>query len=240
MPAGGAGVLEPLLSGSRRFLLAVASPAEARAVLAGRGGDPGLADRPWALHRLPGAFDLVVTGIGKTNAAGATARTLDPGIHAGVLSAGVAGLLPGPAAAGTRLGTVIAASTCVFADEGLETPGGFQDCAAMGFPLGPFDGVAVPVDAGIRTRLTSIADVTAPIATVSAGAGTDFRAEWTAAVTGAAAEAMEGAAVALVALRLGVPAGEVRVISNTTGDRDRQSWELPRALDRLRAVIGLL
>jgi futalosine hydrolase len=41
---------------------------------------------------------------------------------------------------------------------------------------------------------------------------------------------MEGAAVALAARRAGVRYGEVRVISNTTGDRDRQRWAIGAAL----------
>jgi futalosine hydrolase len=58
--------------------------------------------------------------------------------------------------------------------------------------------------------------------------------------TGAVAEAMEGAAVGLVAHRLGIPFGEVRIISNTTGDRNLQRWDMKRALASLSEVIGLL
>jgi futalosine hydrolase len=56
--------------------------------------------------------------------------------------------------------------------------------------------------------------------------------------TGALVEAMEGAAAALVARRLGVPMAEVRVISNTTGDRKAQRWEMSDALATLAQVIG--
>jgi futalosine hydrolase len=51
---------------------------------------------------------------------------------------------------------------------------------------------------------------------------------------------MEGAAVALAAVRLGLAFGELRVISNTTGDRARQQWDLKGALARLTDVIGRL
>ena len=38
----------------------------------------------------------------------------------------------------------------------------------------------------------------------------------------------------------GVPALELRIISNTTGARDRQVWNLDLALDRLADLVGLL
>ena len=41
-----------------RVMLAVAAPAEARAVLKPFDADPSLADRPWALIRLSDARDL--------------------------------------------------------------------------------------------------------------------------------------------------------------------------------------
>ena len=44
---------------------------------------------------------------------------------------------------------------------------------------------------------------------------------------------MEGAAVVHAARRLHLPAIELRTISNTTGDRDRQHWDLPGALDAM-------
>jgi nucleoside phosphorylase len=58
--------------------------------------------------------------------------------------------------------------------------------------------------------------------------------------TGAIAECMEGAAVAHVGVRLGIATGELRVISNTTGDRSGQRWDLKGALSALEKVIGRL
>ena len=54
--------------------------------------------------------------------------------------------------------------------------------------------------------------------------------------TGATAEGMEGAAVALVAVRHALAFAELRVISNTTGRRAGQVWKLPEALARLGAL----
>lgn len=233
------GLLRSRLSGRSPsvVLLAVASKGETAAVLRGLGvASPGLV-REWERVEAAPGVDLVQTGIGKSNAAAAVARRLDPSRHAVVLSVGIGGVLPGSA---VRVGQVVVASAAVYADEGLETPEGFSDCDAMGFPLADFKGSAVPVSAEVAGWLGPIADAVGPVATVSTCSGTDERAREVARRTGALAEAMEGAAVALTALRLGVPAGEVRVMSNTTGDRKKQRWDVALALGELSRVIGQL
>lgn len=110
----------------------------------------------------------------------------------------------------------------------------------MGFPIGGFAGSAVPVDEGVLGAIRPLADAAGPVATVSTCSGLDSLAGQVRARTGALAEAMEGAAVGQVAHRLGIPFGELRVVSNTTGDRPRQVWDLKGALERLAAVLGLL
>jgi len=60
-----------------------------------------------------------------------------------------------------------------------------------------------------------------------------------AAVGGAAnaeVEAMEGFGVLRACAAAGVPALEVRTISNWIGERDRSRWDVPGALDRLGAA----
>jgi futalosine hydrolase len=76
-----------------------------------------------------------------------------------------------------------------------------------------------------------------PIATVATCSGTDEAAESIPRRTGALAEAMEGAAVVHAARRLGTPALEIRAISNTTGDRAEQVWDLDRALSALGVAV---
>jgi futalosine hydrolase len=221
------------------LLVAVAAPSEARAVLAALGVDSDGAmaavTGPWRLQQVAADVDLVITGVGKVNAGGGIARVLDLVRHGGVLNLGIAGALPG---GGAGLGAIVAASASVYADEGLLTPDGFTDCAGMGFPLGPFAGSAIAADQGLMGALGSVADLVAPIATVSTCSGTDALATEVARRTGAVAEAMEGAAGAHVAARLGVPFLEVRAISNTTGDRAGQRWDVRPALEALGRVIG--
>lgn len=223
-----------------RTLLVVASPIEAAAVLRAVPGAPEIVD--WRTQPLWSGCDLVRCGIGKTNAAAATALALSRTSYRTILSVGVAGALPGSDLA---IGDAIAASASVYADEGLQTPQCFQDCAAMGFPLGPFAGSSIPADATLLNLLRPLADVAGPIATVSTCSGTNALAAMVRERTGAIAEAMEGAAVAHVAARFcqlhadrQIATGELRVISNTTGDRDCQAWDLKRALARLTEVLG--
>jgi futalosine hydrolase len=220
-----------------RWLLVVAAPAEARAVLRGLKMDPGTADRTWEVLRGPGPLDVVVCGIGKTNAAAATARALSGSEYGVVVSVGVAGALPG---SGLDLGDTVAGSSCVYGDEGLQTPEKFMDCCAMGFPMGPFEGSAIPASPEVLAILSPLANASGPIATVSTCSGVDAMAHQVRGRTGAIAECMEGAAVAHVGVRLGIATGELRVISNTTGDRSGQRWDLKGALAVLEQVIGRL
>jgi len=232
-------------------LLVVASPGEAVAVWRGLGGDPEREPRfhRWESFAVRSGFELLVTGVGKACAAGAVATVLDPRRHGAVINLGIAGSLPIGGRAGNGLGlrAVALADLSVYGDEGIETPGGFHDVASMGFSPAPpgFEalGLRVPADPALLASLRPIADRVGPIATVSTCAGTDVIAQRIAARTGAIAEAMEGAAVGFTSMCVSasgghrvVPFAEVRVISNTTGDRDRQRWDLPGALDALSAL----
>jgi futalosine hydrolase len=177
-----------------------------------------------------GRARVVVGGIGRTNAAAATTEAIvRDGPFDAVLNTGVAGALPG---GGLALGDVVVASSCVYAEEGLATPEGFDDLSSIGLSLGDFEGNTVPVD----ERLLSVLGErfrAGPIATVATCSGTDASAREVVRRTGAIAEAMEGAAAVHAARRLGVAGIELRTVSNTTGDRDRQAWDLGRALAAL-------
>ncbi|CAG0997489.1 Futalosine hydrolase [Phycisphaerales bacterium] len=215
------------------ILVVVAAPEEMRAVLRGM-GSPREVPGEWAQVEAGAGVDVVLTGVGKANAAGAVARCADGSRHGAVLNIGVGGLLPGGTA---ELGSVVLATSSVFADEGVLEPGGFRDCAAMGFPAVD-GGMGIAADQTLGKRVRACVDASGVVACVSTCSGTDRLAREVAARTGAMVEAMEGAAAGLSARRLGIPFIEVRVISNTTGDRGGQRWEMRRALDSLSEVIG--
>ena len=185
---------------------------------------------------------VIAGGIGRTNAAAATTEAIlrRRGDTAAVICAGVAGALPD---GGLEVGDVIVASKCVYAEEGIVTSAGFADMAGLGFRLGDFQGNAVPVDERLLEQLSELFPI-GPIATVATCSGTDAAAAEVARRTAAVAEAMEGAAVVHAARRLGVPAIELRTISNRCGERENQRWDLKRALSKLgeamRQAVGLL
>lgn len=216
----------------QRVLLVVASAIETQAVLKGL-GDAGPLPDEWGVRGVREGVDVLRTGVGKANAAGATARFLDPARHCAVVNVGIGGSFFGK----PTIGWIVVASSSVFADEGVRTPGEFIDCTEMGFPPAG-TGSAVPADHALVERLRPLGNAVGVVACVSTCSGTEDLARDVARRTGAIAEAMEGAAVGLAALRARVPFVEVRVISNLAGDRHLQQWDLQGALERLSRVIG--
>jgi futalosine hydrolase len=232
-------------------LLLAAAPKECEAICrAFPGSTP-----PTHTHRpvlLGAGVELVRTGVGKVNAALAVASAIDPARHGLVLNLGICGCLPSPDGRfALSLTKTLVGSASVYADEGISLPGdGWMSIARAGFPpidAGPRDESAMgfaaqpALVANIMTALRAghsgddASPVCAPIACVSSCSGTARDATLVAARTGALGEAMEGAAIAH-ALRLLAPDvlfAEVRVVSNTTGDRDAQVWNLSGAFEAL-------
>ena len=149
------------------------------------------------------------------------------------------------------VGDIVLGDCSILADEGVETdsPGGFVSVADMGFL--PFTGHtgATAADPALLDRLRSLlyrlppvsgghtpACFVGPVATVSVCSGTDARAATISARTGGLAECMEGAAVGLAASVFKTPFAEVRVISNRTGRREAQSWDIKLAMATLTRV----
>jgi futalosine hydrolase len=244
-----------------RTLLVIASHKEADAERRGIGAAPSpaalTAAQPWQVESLAPTIDLVQSGVGKVNAGAAVAAMLtsQPSRYQLVLNLGIAGALPVAEGSLAEIGDVIIADRAPYADEGLVKPAHasrewqFQGIASMGFPLGPFDDTGPRSDARWTRRLHDALsrepDLSgharvAPIATVSTCSGIDELACMIAQRTGAIAEAMEGAAVAHIATLFGVPWCEVRVISNTTGDRDHQRWDIPRSFASLQTVAACI
>ena len=187
-----------------------------------------------ALGEVPDAH-IVVSGVGRTNAAAATTlASIAHGPFDAAISIGLAGALP---ESQLEPGDLIAADQCVYAEEGIMTPEGFLDMTGLGFQLGADPGNAISCDEDLVRQLQAVAPIMS-IATVATCSGTDAAAAEIRNRTGCAAEAMEGAAVVHAAQRLNIPAIEVRAISNTTGDRHEQRWDLPKALQVLQEGIS--
>ncbi|WP_431034614.1 futalosine hydrolase [Streptomyces sp. P6-2-1] len=229
--------VDPLLAGP----LPVAPPLPERGAEA-----PGAAQ---AVH-------LLATGAGPAAAAAGTAAALavaalDEHPYDLVLSAGIGGGFAPQA----PLGTLVVAEAMVAADLGAQTAEGFVPVTDLGFGRA----VHVPPTALLRevTRALSpdeAADagdaegapelppvVVGEALTVSTVTGTAERAaELRALRPRAASEGMEGFAVAEAAYGYGIPALELRAVSNPVGPRDREAWRVPEALAVLTSAFVAL
>ena len=177
---------------------------------------------------------VVVTpvGAGPAAAAAGAARIIALAEAAGrpfaaVISAGVAGGVPGHVEVG---GTVLGIRS-IAADLGAESPDGFLPIDDLGF------GTAVETtDPKLRYALSDALPqaVHGDILTLTTVTGTAATAaRLTEAYPKAVAEAMEGHGVAVAAAAAGLPFAEVRTISNLIGPRDRDAWRIPAALAQL-------
>ncbi|MFJ4092423.1 futalosine hydrolase [Kitasatospora sp. NPDC089913] len=233
-----------------RLLVVVAVPAEAGAVLRGLGGTArrvplpgGALDR--VAHPSGATVDVLAGGVGPGAAAAAAATALTAlSASTGdryrlVVSAGIAGGF----APRAPIGTTVVADAIVAADLGAETPEGFADVTELGF--GTVRHTPVPATAalvagalrtaGVRTLATG-AVLTVSTVTGSAGRAAALSARHPDAV----AEAMEGFGVAEAAARHGVPAFELRTVSNPVGPRDRTAWRIGEALGALERAFAAL
>jgi nucleoside phosphorylase len=153
----------------------------------------------------------LVCGVGPVEAAAAVAAALQRSRPDAVLHVGIAG------ARGISLGSVVIGADAVYCD------------IAAGFPV--VDRVAADPRL-LRAVRGALPDV--PVVRIGTSA----------AVGGAAhdvpVEAMEGFGVLRAAELAGVPALEVRAVSNELGESDRSRWRIDDALASLREVVPTL
>jgi len=203
------------------LLVCFATPAEGDRLVRGLGGGRGrVAGREVALLR---------TGVGPVNAAHAVTHFLARERAEAVVCCGVGGAYPGT----LDVLDVACAETETYADLGADSPDGFLDMERLGFPVIdrepplfnrlPLGVFPIPLRRGFATCTTCT--------------GTDAAAREIAARTGAAVESMEGAAVVHVCLRMNVPVGEVRAVSNLVGKRDRGAWRVREASAKAQDAV---
>jgi futalosine hydrolase len=170
---------------------------------------------------------VVCTGVGAVNAAYALTRFLDREPAKAVVVCGIAGAYPRSfdTGAGIALGSVVCAESECYGDLGADSPGGFLDMQALGFPV---IGGVNPLYNVLPMQIFPAAR-RARFVTVNTCTGKDDNARAIEARTGGAVESMEGAAIAHVAALAGIPVGEIRGISNVVGNRDRGAWRVKEA-----------
>jgi futalosine hydrolase len=180
---------------------------------------------------------LIVTGVGPVNAAHAATVAILEHTPDTIVVCGVGGAYP---SSGLAVGDVVSAEVEIYGDLGAQSPTGFLDMKALGFPV-----VAMPTPLFNEIPMQVFPTNTrARFVTVSTCTGTESSASELEARTKGGAENMEGAAVAHVAHLHRVRVGEVRGISNIVTNRDTKSWRLKDAAiaaqDAVIAWLGTL
>jgi len=165
---------------------------------------------------------VLVMGVGPVNAAISVTRVLARDQPRQIVVCGIGGAYPG---SGLRVLDVACAEMECYGDLGAATPSGFLDMKALGFPV---VGGATPLYNDMPMQVFPTAR-RVKFVTVTTCTGTALAAQLIETRTGGAVENMEGAAVAHVAHLYGVPAGEVRGISNMVTDRDTSQWRVKDA-----------
>jgi futalosine hydrolase len=173
---------------------------------------------------------VIETGVGPVNAAHGVTSAILQDKPAAVVSCGIAGAYP---SSGLQIGDVVCAELEIYGDLGAQSPAGFLDMKALGFPV-----VSEPT--ALFNELPMQVFPTqrrARFVTVSTCTGTDAFAREIEARTRGAVENMEGAAIAHVAHLHQIPVGEIRGISNMVTNRDKSAWRLKDASEAAQQAL---
>ena len=183
-------------------------------------------------------------GVGKVNAAAATAVMIERYQPQLVINTGCAGAYSG---SGLSVGNLVVASEEVLADEGVVVTEGWKDLRYMNLPVVEQGGLScynvLPLSRHASEKAMQLADyygvflMRGRFATVSTCSGTrqyggELVLRWS-----ALAENMEGAAVAQICLRCGIDCLEIRGISNVVEERDLKKWDIPRAVEAAQRFV---
>jgi futalosine hydrolase len=208
---------------------------------------------------------LAITGCDKANAAHALTCILEAmgSVPRLVIQFGIAGAFtpaggptPGVSGPAAAVGDIVLATSETYSDTGSSSPEGWLSAADLGLPIASVDGVETGgefvLDAALVRAAAAVIEgldwsgdgrpavLQGPCVTASRVTGLRSEAEATRARWGVLAESMEGAAAAHICALYGVPFLEIRGVSNLVVDRDRDSWQVERAVARAgRAVLAV-
>jgi futalosine hydrolase len=183
-------------------------------------------------------------GIGKANAASAATWLVERYHPERIIVTGCGGAYPG---SGLSVGDLAVASDEIFGDEGVLAPTGWMDMNQIGLPIfSEGERVwynSIPLARHEAQKAMQLAGshglqlVRGRFVTVSSCSGTKSRGQELARRYQAVCENMEGAAIALTALRYGIPCLEIRGISNLVEDRDMSRWDISRAVEAAQRFV---
>ena len=187
---------------------------------------------------------VCLSGVGKINAAAATAVLVGHLRPRLVINTGCAGAYAG---SGLGVGDLAVASNEVLGDEGVMTSAGWLGLQQMNMPCFTkgedryFNEIPLSDRAADKAvRLANYCGVNltrGTFVTVSTCSGTVQQGELFSRRFGGICENMEGAAVALTCLRYGVDCLEIRGISNLVEERNMNRWDIPLAVDAAQRFV---
>lgn len=193
-----------------------------------------------------GGLSIVVcaAGVGKINAAAASAALIEMHQPMLVINTGCAGAYIG---CGLSIGDLAVATEELLADEGVMLTSGWKDLNYMEMPALDHGGKqyfnTMPLCAEVSEKAIQLAEhlgifmLSGRFATVSTCSGTKQRGAELVGLFNVIAENMEGAAVAQICLRYGVDCLEIRGISNMVEERNIGKWELSAAVEGAQSFV---
>ncbi len=170
--------------------------------------------------------EVLTTGVGPVDAAVRVGRALATKKYDVVINAGIAGAMPGVAKVGDAV---------VVGEELL--PLELETGERLNLPEGNVIADRVPADLALTEMITTLGFPLVRGITVTQVTSTDLTA-MRLHTRGAEIETMEGFAVLRAAQLSGVPAIEVRGISNIVGDRKNSGWDFAAGLTGLRRIMN--
>ena len=135
------------------------------------------------------------------------------------------------------IGTVVCVRDEFFGDVGVEQNGEFHDLFDLNFIREndfPYTGKALtnPLAESFRHGCSLAAGVTINEVTTNAKRINELKSKFNADV-----ESMEGAALHYVCLQQKIPFLQLRAISNYVGERNKDKWNIPLAIERLNEKL---
>ncbi|MBI5846385.1 MAG: futalosine hydrolase [Nitrospirae bacterium] len=186
---------------------------------------------------------LMISGMGKVNAAHAATSLIHEFSPAVVMNIGIGGAYP---SSGMKTGDVAIAEKEIYGDEGVLLKDGFHGIDLIGIPLvkkgrkNYFNEFLIDRKLAIKAvkaaqlithHSSRITVKKGTFLTLSTCTGTKKRALELERRFSAICENMEGAAIAHICTLYDVPMIEMRGISNMAGVRDRAAWHVPLAAE---------
>ena len=177
-------------------------------------------------------FDLLCTGVGMVATSFHMGRVLSSHKYDRVINAGIAGSFE----KNIPLGTVVEIVEDQFPEMGAEDGEHFLSL----LDLELIEADDFPYQSGVLSNEQEIWDLTYPKVksiTVNTAHGSEERIAKTEQRLRPQVESMEGAAFFYACKTAKIPCVQIRAISNYVERRDKASWDIPRAIQRLNTEI---